>query len=62
MPGDVINLRHARKARTRAERGRAAEENRRLHGRTLAERKRQADEQERARSHVERHRIEHDDN
>lgn len=60
MPGDVVNLRKARKAKARTGRERTAEENRRLHGRTLAERKRQADEQERARSHVERHLIERD--
>jgi hypothetical protein len=54
---DVINLRRARKAKDRRDREREAEQNRRLFGRTAAEKKKEADERERARTHIERHRI-----
>ncbi|MBK6801759.1 DUF4169 family protein [Novosphingobium sp.] len=45
---EVINLRLARKAKTRAAAARLAEENRARHGLTGAERKRQRAEAERA--------------
>ncbi|CCV14688.1 DUF4169 family protein [Mesorhizobium sp. STM 4661] len=37
---DIVNLRHARKQKTRAEKERLAEQNRALHGRSKAERER----------------------
>lgn len=39
--GDIVNLRMARKHKARAERERAADENRALHGRSKVERDRQ---------------------
>lgn len=37
---DIVNLRHARKQKARAEKERLAEQNRALHGRSRAERER----------------------
>ncbi len=60
MSADIVNLRQARKARARAEKDQAAEENRRLHGMTKAERtKSEAARQQLAR-HIEGHRREPD--
>ena len=61
MPAEIINLRKARKAKARTGREKEAEQNRRLFGRTTAEKRKDADERQRAQSHVERHRIEHDE-
>lgn len=37
MSADIVNLRHARKAKARTDKERQAEQNRLLHGRTKAE-------------------------
>ena len=61
MTGEIVNLRRARKAKTREEVGRAAGRNRVLHGRTKEERARDEAErarQEQARARLERGRIE----
>ena len=39
MTGNVINLRQARKAKARREKGTVADQNRSLHGRTKAEKR-----------------------
>lgn len=57
----VINLRLARKRRQRAEKERAADENRALHGRSKAEKERQRLETERAAAFVDGHRLDPDD-
>ncbi len=54
--GDIINLREARKARTRRERERQGAENRARHGQTKVERERSAIEDERNRRTLEGHR------
>ena len=61
MPPDVINLRRARKAKARAERERAAVENRRSFGRTKGEKRRDTAERARAERVIDGHRRPHDD-
>ena len=56
----VINLRLARKRRQRAEKERAASENRAVHGRPKAEKERQRLDNERAAAFVDGHRLEPD--
>jgi hypothetical protein len=60
MSADIVNLRRVRKAKARAERTRAAEENRRVHGRSKAEKIRQEDEQARQDRHLDGHRRDRD--
>jgi hypothetical protein len=60
MSADIVNLRRVRKAKARAERTRAAEENRRVHGRSKAEKVRQEDEQARQDRHLDGHRRDRD--
>jgi hypothetical protein len=48
MAAEIVNLRRARKAKTRADAETKAAENRALHGRTKAEKARDAFERERA--------------
>ncbi|NWH08401.1 MAG: DUF4169 family protein [Alphaproteobacteria bacterium] len=54
----IINLRRARKAKTRAEGAAKAEENRARFGRTKAERSRDDDEAARAARHLDAHKRE----
>jgi hypothetical protein len=61
LSAEVINLRRARKASARAERQRAAEQNRRLHGQTKGEKEKQAAERERQRKEIAGHRIARED-
>jgi hypothetical protein len=60
MSADIINLRRARKAKTRSEREKDAEQNRIRFGRSSAEKRKEADERDRAAAHLDRHRIEPD--
>jgi hypothetical protein len=60
MSADIVNLRQARKAKARAEKDKAAEENRRLHGMSKAERAKAEDARGRLARHVEGHRRETD--
>jgi hypothetical protein len=53
---DIVNLRQARRRKARAERERAAEQNRLLHGRSKAEKSRDESERARAASFLESHR------
>ncbi len=59
--GEVVNLRIARKRRSRDEKTRQAEENRARHGRSKAEKTRDRDVAERLGAHVEAHRRDGDD-
>jgi hypothetical protein len=56
---DLVNLRMARKRRERADKARAAEESRILHGRTRTERLAEAATRERTASTLDAHRREH---
>ena len=58
MPADIINLRRARKARTRTAREREAAEKRERFGRSKSERLKATSERERAERLVEGHRRE----
>ncbi|MBN8994540.1 MAG: DUF4169 family protein [Rhizobiales bacterium] len=58
MTAEIVNLRRARKAKTRAEKEREAEANRIAFGRTKAERKATAAERERAGRAIDSHRRE----
>lgn len=60
MSADIINLRRARKAKTRSEREQEAEQNRRRFGRSSAEKRKETDERDRAVAHIDRHRIDPD--
>jgi ribosomal protein S2 len=55
MPGDIVNLRLARKAKARLAREAKAEENRRFHGMTKAEREEIAGERRRLDRHLAGH-------
>jgi len=55
---DIVNLRQVRKQKARADRERAAEQNRALHGRTRAEKERDRLADEHASRFVEGHRRE----
>lgn len=57
---EVINLRLARKTRSRSDAARQAAENRALHGQSGAERRRQKMEQEREAQQFDAHRLERD--
>lgn len=57
---DVINLRLARKARSRSKAAQQAAENRALHGQTTAERRLKAAEEERKVRQLDAHRREQD--
>jgi uncharacterized protein DUF4169 len=54
---DIINLRRARKAKTRVQRELEAETNRALHGRTRAEKDRVQAERQRATRTLDGHRL-----
>lgn len=56
MTADIVNLRRARKERTRTERQAKAAENRRVFGRTKAEKDKAAAEREQADRLIEAHR------
>lgn len=56
MTGEIINLRRARKARSRNEKEKRAEENRLTFGRSKAEKKRDAAEKSITQSRLEGHR------
>jgi hypothetical protein len=56
MSGDIVNLRQARKARTRREKDEKAAQNRSLFGRSKAEKSRDRIEAEKALVHIEGHR------
>ncbi|MEP9371780.1 DUF4169 family protein [Mesorhizobium sp. KR1-2] len=56
---DIVNLRQARKNKARAEKERAAEQNRALHGRSKAEKTRDRVVAEQTARFVEGHRREH---
>ena len=58
MPAEIINLRRARKAKSRDGDRRAAEANRLLHGRTRSEKLKHAAEIKRAARLIEGHRRE----
>ena len=60
MSADVVNLRQARKAKARAEKDKASEANRRLHGMSRAERAKAEEARARLARHVEGHRRETD--
>jgi hypothetical protein len=55
--GDIINLRRARKAKTKVERDREAEANRAMHGRTRVERNQSGAEKRRADRKLDGHRL-----
>jgi hypothetical protein len=55
---EIVNLRQARKRKARAEKERAAEQNRLLHGRGKAEKARDADAVEKSRIFLDGHRRE----
>ncbi|PDQ17599.1 hypothetical protein CN311_29130 [Mesorhizobium sanjuanii] len=55
---DIVNLRHARKQKARAEKERLAEQNRALHGRSRAERERDRLAADRSETFVAGHRRE----
>ena len=57
---DIVNLRQARKAKARAAKDLAAEENRRLHGMTKAERVKSETARRQLTRHIEGHRRETD--
>lgn len=57
MAGNVVNLRQARKQRTRAEKHQRAEENRVKYGRSKAERARQQLQERRTEDHLDGHRL-----
>ena len=61
MVGKIVNLRAARKARTRAERKTRADSNAALHGRTKAQRAEEAAARERAARTLDGHRIDERD-
>jgi len=56
--GDIVNLRRTRKKAEREQAERKASANRLLHGRTKADRELDAKREAKARSDLERHRIE----
>ena len=56
--GDLVNLRKARKKAVRQRDQQQAAANRLAHGRSKAERRREETEDEKARRHLDRHRIE----
>ncbi|MBX3580580.1 MAG: DUF4169 family protein [Rhizobiaceae bacterium] len=58
---DIVNLRMARKRKTRADKERMASQNRALFGVPKAERKRSRTESEKAVRFVDAHRLERDD-
>lgn len=58
---DIVNLRMARKRKTRADKERMASENRALFGVPKAERKRSRAESEKAEGFLDAHRLERDD-
>ena len=60
MPADIVNLRRARKAKQRSDRGKNAAANRLLFGRTKADKASQAAERERAARAVDGHRRDKD--
>jgi hypothetical protein len=60
MSADVINLRHARKTKARADREREAAANRRAFGRTKPEKDKSRAEQELAKRNIDAHRREPD--
>jgi hypothetical protein len=60
MPADIVNLRRARKAKTRADKERTADTNRVLFGRTRADKERQAAERDKAVRALENHRRDKD--
>lgn len=55
MAENVINLRQARKAKTRAEKEQTADENRRLHGRTKAEKAAEKSATDKSNQHLDGH-------
>ena len=59
MTGEIINLRQARKAKTRADKDQKAAENRRFHGRTKVEKAVEKAAKEKAASHIDGHKREH---
>jgi hypothetical protein len=61
MPGDVVNLRQFRKSKARAEKDAKAEENRVKFGRTKAEKQLEKAEKEKARRHLDSHRLTDDE-
>ena len=54
---EVVNLRRARKAKTRQNAATEAEQNRAVHGRTMSERVQQKDDKTRAARHLDNHRL-----
>jgi len=60
MSADIINLRRARKAKTRNEREKDAEQNRVRFGRSSADKRKDTDERDRAIAHIDQHRLEPD--
>ena len=56
--GDIVNLRNARKRAERQRAERTASTNRLLHGRSKAERQLEAERKVKARSDLDRHRLE----
>ena len=61
MPADIVNLRRARKTKTRAERDRQAAENRVAFGRTKLEKTQAKAAEDRATKALDGHRRETDD-
>jgi hypothetical protein len=57
MSGDIVNLRHARKAARRAEAEARAAENRAAFGLTRGERERLQADKDRAAQHLDRHQL-----
>lgn len=55
MSGTIINLRQARKAKARANKDQAADENRRRHGRTKAEKEAEKSVSDKADQHLDGH-------
>lgn len=61
MPADIVNLRRARKAKTRADRDKQATENRLVHGRSKAEKTAIKSETDTALRRLDDHRRETED-
>ena len=58
---EVINLKQVRKAKSRTEKDKKAEENRRIHGRTKAQKQKEEQEAERLSRHLDGHKREPDE-
>ena len=58
---DIINLKHARKVKARAEKSAQADQNRRKYGQTKAEKLKAAKKADQARKHLDGHKVDRPD-